>query len=1008
MLWLLILWFACFFSPAFGNRHGHPVTVKKPNFANFPIDLMTASTSAVQKTNPSKMKLDEDRKTLSQQVADGKYGLIQQELFTNPVARPGVLSYDNNSEVPKDNVNNLGGLNKSDIWLAENHLLVLKGGVYPLIETIPEYTKPAWPPIDDYDAPRRQVKLPKHPKVPPPFPVQLTDGGPIQILGTNFTRTINDSLFSPPYAVPSLEGYDPGNGPIFPPAPYPYPPNATSGETPFPAPPYPPAIQGAKPEHGAPPPQSPFPINGGLPPFFDSLPPGSAILPPPNNLTDQFDEDDLSIYYPPPYSFYYPKDNSTEVPPGPLVPGIVLPPPPDFFGLLAKPSPTTPTSRPTTTTYPSTTPLVPTELTTSKTRKPDTSKTKTVTSKPTTRTKPVYHTTSLPGLVDKKPQSNRNKTISVTVLRPIKPPTRKPSIYIYDNTVPNKPFEEYGPPPPPTRHRGRITITTTKVPLRAYFTTTNEIDKNLVTRIPEIEQYTTRSSPQKQRSKQPTQIYYYDDAPLTNSISTPYPVLQSNRYINLTKDYYRKPEEGARKYSPKQPFVQVQQTPTQPQYFYLPSKTYITQRPQNKILQQTLSPNHFKTHILKLQEQIQSYQRPPKQQYKETVYDIQNTNQALLPPKPVYKQNLFDFQNNNNQNIQSSRPVYKQTIYKLQNDNHEIPSPKPVYNQNVFQIQDEIPSSKPVYQYSFEVANYREQHDKFQVPTVSEHTRQGKVRNLPKYTVQLEPAVEITTTKRPIYQNTVPSVYYQEDFNAPRKYYTNNVPDYHYQEQQYTSASVTPHPIEDQTYTVTPNPVYQTYYTKQDEQYFDDITKKYFTTFGKKIPTSTTPIPTIEAPTNHRQIVYSQPEENTRIRTNRPSYFANSALRGDVVVNYVNEAPPQNIHHPQYVQLKQPTQPYPQVSKQVPQFAQVAQAFLPQINENYRKKIPKNNIQTIQAISIPAQGEGKPGSFISYELPGDDGAHFYFLTPQLTQKDNRGDIAYYYTPQSNPRIRRNS
>jgi hypothetical protein len=62
---------------------------------------------------------DEEKKTLSQQVADGKYGLIQKELFAKPSKRPGVISYDNNPEVPKDNSNNLGGLTKNEIWLAE-------------------------------------------------------------------------------------------------------------------------------------------------------------------------------------------------------------------------------------------------------------------------------------------------------------------------------------------------------------------------------------------------------------------------------------------------------------------------------------------------------------------------------------------------------------------------------------------------------------------------------------------------------------------------------------------------------------------------------------------------------------------------------------------------------------------------------------------------------------------------------------------------------------------------
>lgn len=70
----------------------------------------------------------EEKKTLSQQVADGKYGLIQRELFNgNSHNPPGVISYSKNPEIPKDNSDNLGGLNREEIWLAEDHLLVLKG-----------------------------------------------------------------------------------------------------------------------------------------------------------------------------------------------------------------------------------------------------------------------------------------------------------------------------------------------------------------------------------------------------------------------------------------------------------------------------------------------------------------------------------------------------------------------------------------------------------------------------------------------------------------------------------------------------------------------------------------------------------------------------------------------------------------------------------------------------------------------------------------------------------------
>lgn len=234
----------------------------------------------------------DERKTLSQQVADGKYGLIERELFGKGApSAPGVLSYAPNSEVPKDNAENLGGLAREDIWLAEDHLLVLRGGHFR-----PDDGPPApAPPIDDYHAPPRQVKIPSKPKVPPPFPVQFEDGGPLQILE----------------ATPDFAAGAPSS------------PSASSGghkANSF-------AGRAEKPNSSRP---------GALSKRPENYASGAPRPAPPQLL----DDDDPSIYYPPPYSFFYPKDNNSIVPPGPLVPGIVLPPPPDFFGLLNPPTTT--------------------------------------------------------------------------------------------------------------------------------------------------------------------------------------------------------------------------------------------------------------------------------------------------------------------------------------------------------------------------------------------------------------------------------------------------------------------------------------------------------------------------------------------------------------------------------------------------------------------------------------------------------------------------------------------
>lgn len=195
---------------------------------------------------------NDDEKTLAQQIYEGKYGLIHTELFNDIPPRPGIISYNINPEVPKDNINNLGGLDPDEIWLAENHLLVLRGGNF-------SNKKVKWSFIDNYVAPLRQVKIPENPKIPPPFPIQLEDNGPIDFVSVNGTT------------------WNPMIPPPFPPILGPAPPNTT------------------------------------------------------------FDEDDQSLYYPPKYDFEYAQENSTRVPPGPLVPGIVLPPPPYFFGPLERP-----------------------------------------------------------------------------------------------------------------------------------------------------------------------------------------------------------------------------------------------------------------------------------------------------------------------------------------------------------------------------------------------------------------------------------------------------------------------------------------------------------------------------------------------------------------------------------------------------------------------------------------------------------------------------------------------
>lgn len=920
---------------------------------------------------PSSNSGGEEKKTLSQQVADGKYGLIQKEIFSTPSKKPGVISYDINPDVPADNINSLGGVTKNDIWLAENHLLVLRGGSFPAYDPQSENLPPVWPPLDDYNAPNRQVKLPAHPKVPPPFPVQLEDEGPLQILGTNFTTTLNGSFKAPPYTIPALEGgFYPGYPP---PYPNPNPANASAGDTPFPIPPFPPPG-----DYGGPPPFPPlgFPINGTLPPFLASLPPGAAILPPPgNNTGDYYDDDDPSIYYPPPYSFYYPVDNTTRVPPGPLVPGIVLPPPPNFFGPLEpkqKPKKKRPQITATTTTtkrpyvtyyvyktssepnkqiYPTTTPIpptiitkIPTEPTTVRSHEP-----KIVYIQPVNKTIFVPLTTAKPPAVF-VPERNKKRPSVVTILKPVKTTTQRPIYYYENNDVLNnvKPYSEYAPPPPHINEQN--VISTTQVPLKTYFTT-NEIDSNSVTQNPENNYYQASLKVPKSTTKAPTRYFFYEEDAITNSITTPKPQRQNQQpYYNIPNEYFVPAKESnkGQQYHRAQPQQHHQQNP---QYYYVTNRPHRPASPPNRYqyLQATKRPSDsFSIHVARLKQQIHEYypQRP-------------SQFQQLQPPPPQIKQ----------QYIQEQQ---QPTRYQ------------------------QVPSPKPVYQFSFEAANYKQHQNQFRQPLIQQQhdLEDDKFRPMPKYSVQIQQAVEINPTEAPLYQHTPQPVYFHpkqtSERAVPSKYYSSTSrPDYDYEDvnqqeihnqQQANKYVITPRPITQYAYEATQSPVYQPYYTKTDESYFDDITKKYFTIFGKKIPNATTPLPPVIQETSTRR---SYPQQNpVHYVRNKPV-----SLASDTYVNYTGRRPQVN-QQSEYV-------------REPEQYRQYIQEDRPQ------------NTDLVKAINVPLKlqpsntADGKPGAFISYELPGDDGAHFYFLTPQLAQSRKQG-AGFFYQKQINNRNNNNN
>lgn len=987
------------------------------------------SESGGRTNRQQKLNEDEDKKTLSQQVADGKYGLIQKELFSKSPKRPGVLSYDNNSDIPKDNISNLGGLDKNDIWLAENHLLVLKGGHYPPHDDRAENAPSVWPPIDNFKAPNRQVKIPSHPKVPPPFPVQLTDEGPLQILGTNSSRTINATFKPAPYPVLPSETFTPDSGPYIPP-PYPYPPNITSGETPFPISPYAPGdyIPG-----NGPPPPFPYPINGTFPPFFGNLPPGVAFLPPPDNLTEPIDEDDPSIYYPPPYSFYYPTDNSTQVPPGPLVPGIVLPPPPNFFAPLeeinkTKEKSATPkrittmrtTTEPTKQIHPTTTPLPPTSVINSKPTNIPSTVTEndakfTTTAKPhvvtsitvVNRVKPnrtvVLVTTRKPYTpVERRPSHRRKPTPAVTILKPVKTPTTPVVNYYEQNEVSGKPFNTYIPQT--TTLKARTLVTTTQVPLKSYFSTSNEIDTNSVTRGPESHYPTINAN------KSPSQFYFYEENSTTRRLPTTYSQSQAKSFSqpqaksqpqtrtysqpSLSETYSQPPQSETYSQPQSEIYSHRQETYSQPKTSsYIPSKTRIYSQPQPPSAYSQPKPISYP------ERNEQSYLNIPKEYYipaREIIRQPQRLTPVEIP------QQSPDYYYVNQQVASPSTPkpdTFSIHIARLKghiDTYYTTPRPRKV-------AQSTAPTSKPVYQFSFEANNYKQQQNNYRNQG---EDSQDKFRPIPRYSVEIQPAVEVVPTERPVYQkNPLPQLYFQpkQQTNTERptstEYYTTPEYDYNYRDKQYV---ITPKPITQYSFEATPNPIYQQgYYTKQDERLFDDITKKYFTVFGQKL-SNTSPIPSEEGSTEKP---YTQQYLQENIKPIHIEYAQSVGkqvpLHGDTYVNYVGQNTPN------------PNAEYVPIRPQPPKFIQRQRehSLHSDINVNYKRRRPQNqNAELIEAINVPlksTQQETKSGSYISYELPGDDGAHFYFITPQLANRRNQG-IGYYYSQPSNPRAKRNN
>ncbi|KAF3427971.1 hypothetical protein E2986_03828 [Frieseomelitta varia] len=941
--------------------------------------LSSAGNGRETKGATSRKDEDDEKKTLSQQVKEGKYGLIQNEIYgSQEPKRPGIISYLGNPEVPKDTIDNLGGLDEDEIWLAENHVLVLRGGKFPGHETSQGSgdSTQTWPPIDDYKAPRRQVKIPSKPKVPPPFPVQLAEGGPIQIIGTNGTKEIGNGTVDYRKEPLLTKGLLPDDGPLLaviangtiltPESSR----NASSEEENS-------SVRNKDDKSDILPP-------GSFPPFYHAIPPGAVFVPPPSNHSD-YDEDDQSIYYPPPYSFQYQQDNATAVPPGPLVPGIILPPPPDFFSALEEKKTTTKkyAKRPETTPVPRPRPtyLPPRKLTTKQHKSPTTESdlsraTKlgpsvTVTSGITK----TYGRATYKNLTSKSSLAATGKPPSVRTIPYTEVTTSLPD---KSTTLDNPDFYNIGPltenqvTSQENAHKQKDQawsglVTSKTIPIVAYYATSTQstLERPVEVTPASIKSIITTSNPE--RSPSQASYYFYEEShepPLR--ATTP----------NPSSIYYKTTTES--------PFYE---TVTQPRAEEKKKQYYSVETVPSRQTSKDYSIKFIGSPVKNSGPVRYSDSTVTQSSSKYESGSARTQGQRMLPDHaPLYYQAI------------SVRPVVPVQSY------YTTSKPQTYYRQEA--------KSKPIYQYSFEATEYSKQQ---QTNVFNEYQN---VKDDGRY-----------SNHRYDYENE----------SMPRK----RVRPQPYKNQQPIYPSTTAHTA----ISTTDNPQHS-YYTQQDEKFLDDVTKEYFTIFGKKIPhkgiPSTTPIYSksnsiTERPdynVNAYVESYNTPEPPVYKTPNVKVHYGDQSqrpysLKDDILVNYRQPLPPINPDS-EFITVVDPSQQQPpdyrianredqplapiraypsqplanprnggpptnyvpvvESSEELDEaYPQLPISLEDDIKVNYRDPRPTINpdAEFIDPIPVHENHPEKPKAYFAYRLPG-DGGHFYFLTPQaITQRPDQ-------------------
>ena len=946
---------------------------------------------------------EDEKKTLSQQVKEGKYGLIQNELYPEEPKRPGIISYFSNSEVPKDNLKNLGGLDEDEIWLAENHVLVLRGGNFPEHEAKSyDLETQKWPPIDDYEAPKRPVKIPTKPKVPPPFPIQLSEGGPIEIIGRNRTKTGENATIDFEDTNGS-KGYLPGEGPFFS-----FPPSDALA-----TPDLVKSINNSRRNDS----QKKYKsdstagITGSV---FPALPPDAVFVLPPVNMSD-YDEDDQSIYYPSPYSFLYSHDNTTVIPPGPLVPGIILPPPPDFFSSTDDKKPTTK------------------------------AKTKQLITTPIPKSRQTY-------LPPRKTDMKLYKTTTLSTIKVgILPTTNKSFVKTKSKNV--------------TQYNPFYVEVTTPTPIKS----TTQIPVNFVNR-----------------------------SAIENSIETstqtnPWESVVSSKNVPLSANYANSVSSSVDHPAEETPSSikiilktkHAGRVPSQASYYFYEEKSEDPTTVSPSLYYHTTIAPFFKVQTLPLDQEKKKYYSLKMLPSRQTSKDIN----VKLIDSIVKDPQVFHYtetrvstpvkyeRGNQRENIslkdnipqkERSRILSDSTsIYYDNISGRSLISLNPYYAtpkiQNYYNEETTEKSNgklerkpKPIYQYSFEAARYskrgrqkqKEQdlatYNEYQgIQTVDDQYNYERIKAVREQQIQTE-----KISSESLSSDRIPLESISSEIIPSEK-----IP---YKTQSFYSTTASP-------FTDTTIDPHQAYFTNQDEQLLDDVTKEYFTVFGKKLTSklqSTTPLyeksSKVTENLKHRTYV-SNNYHATQYKTSKVKVHygdqtqGSFSLKEDTLVNYkhplstinpdseiITIGGSQAISQEYQVQGTIPVENqgrdyrpyslkahsnYTPVRNYVSQRTQLTRdpneivhipdprsglyptrpvSLTDDIAVNYRIPHPPINPDAEFISPIQNSKTDQANSYFSYRLPG-DGGHFYFLTPQaIVQKQGEG--GYLYTKTRSPRL----